>query len=41
MSKLNVLILGDGLLGGEIVAQTKWDYVSRRFISFNINDDLN
>ncbi len=30
MAKLKVLVLGDGLLGGELVKQTGWDYVSRR-----------
>ncbi|MDB0072718.1 sugar nucleotide-binding protein [Porticoccaceae bacterium] len=27
---MKVLILGDGLLGGEIVKQTEWDYMSRK-----------
>lgn len=26
----NVLILGDGLLGGEIIKQTGWNYISRK-----------
>jgi hypothetical protein len=25
-----VLVLGDGLLGSEVVKQTGWDYVSRK-----------
>ena len=27
---MRVLILGDGLLGSEIVKQTEWDYMSRK-----------
>ena len=30
MGKLNILVLGDGLLGKEIVKQTNWNYISRR-----------
>lgn len=30
MEKLNAVVLGDGLLGSEIVRQTHWDYISRR-----------
>jgi len=30
MGKLNVLVLGDGLLGGEIIKQTGWNYMSRK-----------
>jgi dTDP-4-dehydrorhamnose reductase len=30
MDKLRVLILGDGILGTEILRQTNWDYISRR-----------
>jgi len=30
MDKLNVLVLGDGLLGGEIIKQTGWNYMSRK-----------
>lgn len=30
MGKLKVLILGDGLLGKELINQSKWDYVSRK-----------
>lgn len=37
MEKLKVLVLGDGLLGGEIVKQTNWDFLSRKK-GFDIND---
>jgi dTDP-4-dehydrorhamnose reductase len=37
MEKLKVLVLGDGLLGSEIVRQTGWDFTSRK-TGFNIND---
>ena len=30
MGKLKVLVLGDGLLGSELVKQTGWDYISRK-----------
>jgi hypothetical protein len=32
-----ILILGDGLLGKEMVKQTGWKYVSRKCNNFNIN----
>jgi dTDP-4-dehydrorhamnose reductase len=38
MGKLNVLILGDGLLGSEIVKQSRWDYISRSNGTFNIDN---
>ena len=38
MDKLNVLVLGDGLLGSEIVKQTGWDYISRKAGTFNIDN---
>jgi dTDP-4-dehydrorhamnose reductase len=38
MEQLKVLILGDGLLGSEIVKQTNWDYMSRKKDGFNISD---
>ncbi len=38
MEKLNILVLGDGLLGGEIVKQTGWQYLSRKLTGFNIHD---
>jgi dTDP-4-dehydrorhamnose reductase len=38
MDKLIPIILGDGLLGKELVKQTKWDFVSRKSTGFNIND---
>jgi len=34
--KNNVLVLGDGLLGRELVKQTNWDYVSRSKDNFDI-----
>jgi dTDP-4-dehydrorhamnose reductase len=37
MGKLKVLVLGDGLLGSEIVKQTNWDFYSRRKNNFDIN----
>ena len=37
MDKLKVLVLGDGLLGSEIVKQTGWDYISRKKDGFDIN----
>ena len=33
---MKVLVLGDGLLGSEIVKQTNWDYVSRKKDGFDI-----
>ena len=33
----NVLILGDGLLGRELINQTNWDYVSRSKNGFDID----
>jgi dTDP-4-dehydrorhamnose reductase len=38
MDKLNVVILGDGLLGGEIEKQTKWNVLSRKLTNFDVND---
>ena len=38
MGKLKVLVLGDGLLGSEIVKQTEWDYISRKKDGFDITD---
>jgi hypothetical protein len=38
MDKLNVLILGDGLLGSEIENQTGWDCISRKRNNFSIDD---
>ena len=37
MGELKVLVLGDGLLGSEIVKQTNWDFVSRKN-GFDINN---
>jgi dTDP-4-dehydrorhamnose reductase len=36
MSK--IVILGDGLLGSELVKQTGWDYISRKKDKFDIRD---
>jgi len=33
---VNKLILGDGLLGSELVKQTDWDCISRSKNGFNI-----
>jgi dTDP-4-dehydrorhamnose reductase len=35
---MKVLVLGDGMLGSEIVKQTGWDYVSRKKDGFDITD---
>jgi dTDP-4-dehydrorhamnose reductase len=37
MDKLKVLVLGDGLLGSELIKQTGWDYISRKKNDFNAN----
>jgi dTDP-4-dehydrorhamnose reductase len=34
---MKVLVLGDGLLGSEIIMQTDWDYVSRKLCNFDID----
>ena len=33
-----ILILGDGLLGSELVKQTGWDYVSRKKDNIDFTD---
>jgi dTDP-4-dehydrorhamnose reductase len=33
-----IVVLGDGLLGSELVKQTGWDYISRKKDKFNIQD---
>ncbi len=38
MEKLNVLILGDGLLGNELHKQTGWDYISRKSGTLDIDN---
>jgi len=38
MGELKVLVLGDGLLGSEIVKQTGWEYFSRKKDGFDINN---
>ena len=35
---MNVIVLGDGLLGSEIVKQSNWNYISRRKDNINICD---
>ena len=35
---MRVVVLGDGLLGSEIVKQTGWDYMSRKKDGFDIRD---
>jgi len=35
---MKVLVLGDGLLGSEIVRQTGWDYISRKKDGLDIED---
>jgi hypothetical protein len=32
---MNILILGDGLLGSELIKQTGWDYISRKKNGFD------
>jgi dTDP-4-dehydrorhamnose reductase len=36
---MRVLVLGDGLLGSEIIKQTNWDYISRKKDGFDITKD--
>jgi dTDP-4-dehydrorhamnose reductase len=38
MSDLKVLVLGDGLLGSEIIKQSNWDYISRKKDGFRVLD---
>ena len=38
MAELKVIVLGDGLLGQEIVNQTGWNYISRKKDSFDIGN---
>ena len=38
--KNDILILGDGLLGSEIVKQTDWDYVSRKKDNIDLDEIL-
>lgn len=35
---MKVLVLGDGLLGKELVKQTNWDYISRKKDKFDLSD---
>lgn len=35
---MNVLVLGDGRLGSEIVKQTGWEYISRKKDHFDVRD---
>jgi dTDP-4-dehydrorhamnose reductase len=41
MGELKVLVLGDGLLGSELVKQTGWDYISRKAGTLDIDDFWN
>lgn len=34
---MKIVVLGDGLLGSELVRQTGWDYISRKKDNFDIN----
>ncbi len=34
----NTLVLGDGLLGSEIINQSKWDYISRSKDNFDVKN---
>jgi len=36
--KNNVLIIGDGLLGSELIEQTNWDYISRSKDGFDVDN---
>lgn len=38
MDKLKVLVLGDGILGKELVNQTNWGFLSRKSSGFDISD---
>ena len=38
--KNNILVLGDGLLGSEIIKQTGWDYLSQDKDNIDVVDDL-
>lgn len=35
---MSIVVLGDGLLGTELVKQTSWDYISRKKNNFDIRD---
>lgn len=36
---MKILVLGDGLLGAEIINQSGWGFISRKKNGFDINDD--
>ncbi len=38
---MNILVLGDGILGKEIINQTNWNYVSRKKDGFDVNNLYN
>lgn len=38
MAELKTLVIGDGLLGKEIVSQTGWNFISRKMNNFDINN---
>lgn len=35
----NIVVLGDGILGSEIIKETKWDYISRSKDNFDITNE--
>ena len=35
---MKIIVLGDGILGGEIIKQTGWDYISRKKDNINLYD---
>ena len=35
---MKVVVLGDGLLGSEIIKQTNWEYISRKKDNFDLTD---
>ena len=37
---MKVIVLGDGLLGSEIINQSKWDYLSRKKDNVELCDTL-
>lgn len=38
---MNIVVLGDGLLGKEIVSQTNWNYISRKKDGFDVTNSYN
>ena len=35
---MKIIVLGEGILGGEIIKQTGWDYISRKKDDINLDD---